>query len=142
MVTNTSSSTISDDSHAKLYSPEDLYSGWISNSLVLMTSSLLFYHMTKSTIEMDARIAGIFAVILILVSIAYEIYSVIPYYQRTDAFIQDKKNKRLYPDQVKREKANQILYVVLGSILAIIQLGIAVVIIKGSFKDIIGKHKF
>lgn len=126
----------SNESHAKLYSPEELYSGWISNSLVLMTSSLLFYHMTKSTsIEIDPRIAGIFAVILILVSVGYEISSIVPYYQRTTSFINEPENKTKYPAQVKRERINQILYLVLGSILGTVQLGIAFVIIKGSFKD-------
>ena len=132
--------TTSEDSHSKLYLPEDLYSGWISNSLVLMTSSLLFYHMTKSSsIEIDPRLAGIFAMILIVISVIYEISSIIPYYQRSTSFIKDPTNKQKYPEQVKRERSNQILYLTLGIILACIQLGIAFVIIVGSFKTLEGQ---
>ena len=120
--------------HEKIFFPEELYSSWIGNSLVLMTSSLLFYHMTRlSSLEMDARVAGMFAVILILISVTYAITSIIPYYQRTGYFIRDKVNQELFPEQVKNEKHNRILYMVLGSVLCLIEFGIAIVIIKGSF---------
>ena len=119
--------------HSNLYKPESLYSGWISNSLVLMTSSLLFYHMTMvKSLEMSPKFAGFFAVILILISIVYSISSIIPYFQRTNDFIQANKNNEKLKEQVDREKANIILYLVLGAILCSIELGIAIVIIKGS----------
>lgn len=118
----------------KVFFPEELYSGWISNSLVLTTTSLLFYHMTKlNSLEMDARIAGIFAVVLIVISIAYAITSIVPYYQRSSDFVKDPENQKNYPDIVYREKRNRIIYLVLGAVLATIQVGIAVVITKGSF---------
>ena len=132
-----SASSTSEDSHVKLYFPEELYSGWISNSLVLMTSSLLFYHMTKaSSLEMDPRWAGVFGMTLIVIAVIYEISSIIPYYQRSSSFIHDPDNQTFHPDQVKKEKSNQKLYLILGCILATIQLGIAYVIITGSFKSI------
>ena len=123
----------SPNSHDNLYFPEELYSGWISNSLVLMTSSLLFYHMTMvKSLEMHPRIAGFFAVILILISVTYAISSIIPYYQRTDRFIKYHDNDPVYADQVAKEKSNKILYLVLGATLCTVQLGIAYVIVRGS----------
>ena len=120
-------------SHDNLYFPEELYSGWISNSLVLMTSSLLFYHMTMvKSLEMHPRIAGFFAVILILISVTYAISSIIPYYQRTDRFIKYHDNDPKYAEQIAKEKSNKILYLVLGAILCTVQLGIAYVIVRGS----------
>ncbi len=123
------------DSHDNLYFPEELYSGWISNSLVLMTSSLLFYHITMvKSLEMSPRIAGFFSVTLIFISMTYAISSIIPYYQRTDRFIHHHDGDPTYEDQVQKEKANKILYVVLGAILCSVQLGIAYVIVRGSMR--------
>ncbi len=62
----------------------------------------------------------------------YGISSIIPYYQRTNKFIKANKDNVEYKDFIKNEKSNQILYVILGSILCLIQLGISWVIIKGS----------
>jgi hypothetical protein len=125
----------SDSNNDDLYFPEDLYSGWLSNSLVLMTSSLLFYHMTMvKSLEMSSSIAGIFAVTLILISIAYAISSIIPYYQRVNRFILKNQNNPKYIDQIQKENVNKIIYIVLGSLLCIVQLGITYVIIKGSIK--------
>ena len=124
---------MSQSDHSTLYLPEELYSGWISNSLVLMTSSLLFYHMTMvKSLEMSPKIAGFFAVVLILISIIYGISSIIPYHQRTAQFIKANKDKPEYKEFIRNEKANQILYIILGSVLCAIQLGIALVIIQGS----------
>ena len=135
MATDSMASVTATDSHNNLYFPEELYSGWISNSLVLMTSSLLFYHMTKvKSLEMPSKIAGFFAVTLILVSMAYAISSIIPYYQRTRRFIDNHQGNSKYIDQVSNEKSNQILYIILGAVLCSVQLGIAWIIIKGSMK--------
>ena len=63
--------------------PESLFSSWMGDSLVLMTASLLFYHMTqKESLIMDYRLAGFFAVSLILCSMCMAIVSLYPYYQR------------------------------------------------------------
>jgi hypothetical protein len=127
--------SVSHHSHENLYLPEELYSGWISNSLVLMTSSLLFYHMTMvKSLEMHPRLAGFFAVILILISVAYATSSIIPYYQRTDRFIKNHGDNPVYEEQIVKEKSNKILYLVLGAILCTVQLGIAYVIVRGSIR--------
>ena len=107
--------------------PESLYNNWLADSLVLMTASLLFYHMTKKkTLEIDYRIAGIFAVSLILCSMVMGIASLYPYYQRMgDIIINDDS------EEYKKENAYRIVNTVLGSIIILIQFGIAVTITKG-----------
>ena len=43
-----------------VYNPELLLASWTSVSFVLMTVSLLFYHMTRrQTLEMGPRLAGL-----------------------------------------------------------------------------------
>ena len=107
--------------------PESLYNNWLADSLVLMTASLLFYHMTqKNSLEMDYRIAGIFAVALILCSMIMGITSLYPYYQRMGLII-DKDDS----EEHKQENTYRLINTVLGSIIITIQLGITITIIKG-----------
>lgn len=75
---------------------------------------------------MDRRVAGIFAVALIVVSIAIGLASMFPYFQRVGSIV--KKNKD------EEEENFRTLYVVLGSVVILIQIGIAVAIILGAFK--------
>ena len=117
-----------------IWFPESLYNTWLSDSLVLMTASLLFYHMTRvSSLEMDSRIAGIFAVLLIGISIALGITSVIPYITRvTDLIKSDEQTGE--SQESKREGSYRTVYASLGCILILIQVGIGIAIVKGSFK--------
>ena len=107
--------------------PESLYNNWLADSLVLMTASLLFYHMTKkNSLEMDYRIAGVFAVALILCSMVMGITSLYPYYQRMGLIIDEDSS-----EEHKRENTYRIINTVLGSIIVAIQFGISITIVKG-----------
>ena len=107
--------------------PESLYNNWLADSLVLMTASLLFYHMTrKNSLEMDYRIAGIFAVALILCSMVMGITSLYPYYQRMGLIIDEDDS-----EEYRRENTYRIINTILGSIIIAIQLGISIAIVKG-----------
>ena len=116
-----------------IWFPESLYNTWLSDSLILMTASLLFYHMTRvSSLEMDPRVAGIFAVCLISISIALGITSVIPYITRVTTLIkQDQSTEE--SQESKKEGNYRTVYTILGCILILIQIGIAITIIKGAF---------
>lgn len=105
---------------------EGLYGSWLSNSFLLMTMSLLFYHMTKmQSLEMDRRVASLFAVALVLVSIVMGISGILPYFQRVGSIIRKTKD---------REEENfRALHVTLGIIVILIQIGIAVTIVLGTF---------
>ena len=62
------------DEEGGVYNPELLLANWTSVSFVLMTVSLLFYHMTRQrTLEMDRRLAGVFAVSIIIMSAVFAI---------------------------------------------------------------------
>ena len=111
----------------KEWFPESLYSTWLSDSLVLMTSSLLFYHMVqRQSIIIDYRLSALFAVILILCSIGIGIVSLYPYFQRMGTVLQ-KDNT----EQVKKEKLYRIMYTTFGAIILFVQFAIALFIIKG-----------
>ena len=107
--------------------PESLYNNWLADSLVLMTASLLFYHMTrKNSLEMDYRIAGLFAVALILCSMFMGITSLYPYYQRMGLIIDEDSS-----EEHRKENTYRIINTVLGSIIIAIQFGISITIVKG-----------
>ena len=111
----------------KEWFPESLYSTWLSDSLVLMTSSLLFYHMVqKQSIIIDYRLSALFAVVLIFCSIGIGIVSLYPYFQRMGTVLQKDDT-----DQVKKEKLYRIMYTIFGAIILFVQFAIALFIIKG-----------
>ena len=121
----------------KVWFPESLYNGWLEDSLVLMTASLLFYHMTRvESLSMDYRIAAFFSISLILISIGIGALSLYPYYQRIGTVLDEDKGKET--EQAKREKQYRLAYTIFGSVLVFIQLGIAVTILKGTLS---GKPK-
>lgn len=108
--------------------PESLYSTWLSDSLILMTSSLLFYHMVqKKSLVIDYRLAGLFAVILVFCSIGIGIVGLVPYYQRMGEIF--KTQDKL--EQTKKEKIYRIMFTIFGSIVIWVQFMIALFIIKG-----------
>jgi len=52
--------------------PEDLLSDWIDVSGLMLTTSILFYHMARSkTLKVDPRLAKLVAISLILISTLY-----------------------------------------------------------------------
>ena len=111
----------------KEWFPESLYSTWLSDSLVLMTASLLFYHMVqKQSLVIDYRLSALFAVILIFCSIGIGIISLYPYYQRMGEILKQEET-----DQVKREKVYRTMFTIFGSIILCVQFAIALFIIKG-----------
>jgi hypothetical protein len=116
-------------SEEKVFFPESLMASWLGASFLLMTASLLFYHMTRiKSLEMDPRIAGIFAVSLILIALMLTVATLFPYYERIGTAIEQKELK--YPS---REQRYRNLYLSIGIILAIIEFSISIAIIRGSF---------
>ena len=111
-----------------IYFPETLYASWMSVSFILITLSLLFYHMTRlKSIRMDSRYAAIYSVILILIACFISFISIFPYYSRF-SFIY-----KQYPDKLNNENIYHKLYILCGIIVITIQLLIALTIIKVEF---------
>ncbi len=114
-----------------VYAPEALLTEWLAVVFACMTSSLLFYHMTRlKTLVMDPRLAAIFACSLIAVCILYNFSSIIPYMQRMDHQLQ------LATDKETKNQLNRLKYtfMTLGGITTAIQFGICIVIFKNTLR--------
>ncbi len=118
----------------RIWFPESLYNGWLEDSLVLMTASLLFYHMTRvESLEMDYRIAAFFSIALILISIGIGALSLYPYYQRIGEVL-DSPSDVSDTKQKSKEVQYRLSYTIFGSVLVFIQFGIAIAIFMGTLK--------
>ena len=114
-----------------VYNPELLLANWTNVSFILMTVSLLFYHMTRRrTLEMDRRLAGVFAISIIIMSVVFSNQSLIIYSKRLGRL----KNKK-ETDFIQQEISISHTYIIVSSILIVIAVGIAIVILLGSFYD-------
>ncbi len=112
-----------------VYNPELLLSNWTNVSFVLMTVSLLFYHMTRRrTLEMDRRLAGVFAVSIIVMSVVFAIQSLVIYAKRLGRL-----KKKTETGFIQQEIGISHTYIIVNSILIVISVGIAIVILLGSF---------
>jgi len=114
-----------------MWTPEQIYAEWLGVSILVMTVSLLFYHMTKvSSIEMNSKIAGIFSVTLIIISGILNIAAIITYWDRVSytLSISHKHTKK------NNENIYRIVYLTIGVVYSIVQCGISYVIIKGSIQ--------
>ncbi len=113
-----------------IYNPELLLVSWTSASFLLMTVSLLFYHLTiKRTLEMNQYTAGIFAVLMIFMSVAFAVQAFGSYLTRTKRWHNKKDNR----SELREEGRISRSYLVIGAILIVIEIGIAVTILRGSF---------
>jgi hypothetical protein len=116
----------------RVYGPEAILSGWVNLSCFLMANSLLFYHMTRvHSLEMDNRVAGIFAIILMLVSTGYTMFAIGPYARRIGSVIKQCLNE----SKCNNEQANEsrwvfYQYMLLGVVTTLIELGITAVMVK------------
>ncbi len=111
--------------------PELLLANWTNVSVILMTVSLLFYHMTRRrTLEMNRRLAGVFAISIIIMSVVFAIQSLVIYSKRLSRL---KKKKET--DFIQQEISISHTYIIVSSILIVIAVGIAIVILLGSFYD-------
>jgi hypothetical protein len=112
-----------------VYNPELLLASWTSVSFILMTVSLLFYHMTRrKTLEMGRRLAGVFAVSIITMSAVFAVQSLVVYAKRV------KRLQSATPTSfVRQEIGISHTYIAVGTILVVISTGIAGTILVGSF---------
>jgi hypothetical protein len=120
-------------SSLSILEPESIYIKTLEYSGLLLTIALLFYHMTKfQSLEMAPVVSGVFAVIIILISVVYLFTGTYSYFIRLRNRIE--KNTDEYQDSLDFEKNNMILYFIMGMILLVVQCAIAFFIIKGIYK--------
>ena len=120
----------------KVYAPESVLAGWLNLSFFSITTALIFYHMTRvKSLEMDGRIAGVFAMILMIVSVCYTMFAIRPYAERIKYVIDQCILEEKCSDQkAKRLQTVYNQYVVLAIITTIIELCITFVIGKRTAK--------
>ena len=126
---NSKTNQIVDDEEGGVYNPELLLANWTSVSFILMTVALLFYHMTRiETLEMDRRLAGVFSVSIIIMSVIFSIQALLIYTKRLSRL--RTKNETSF---IRQEISISRTYIMVVRILIVIAVGIAIVILYGSF---------
>lgn len=120
----------------KVYAPESIFAGWLSLSYVLLTTSLLFYHMSQvKSIRASPAVAAAVAVALVIVSTLYMVYSLGPYIGRMHHVIKIcKLDPKCNKDELKRLIIVKNSYIGLGLTTSIIQLVITWLILKKAIK--------
>lgn len=108
----------------KVYEPESVFAGWLSLSYILLTMSLLFYHMSQvKSIKASKTMAASISIALVVISSLYMIYSIGHYIGRINHVINICKKDHLCN---KQELTRLIIvknsYVGLGIMTSIIQL--------------------
>lgn len=114
-----------------VYFPESLLNQWLNVSTVMVTSSLLFYHMSMvKSIKVEPYLAKIIAMSLIIISTSYMIYALIPYNKRMNFIINKCTEIDECPDdQVNELKILKNSYMILGLGTFIVQCTIVYLVI-------------
>lgn len=87
--------------------PEDLLSDWIDVSGLMLTTSILFYHMARSkTLKVDPRLAKLVAISLILISTLYLVYGLMTYTHRMNDTVQKCREFKTCTDKQANEINN------------------------------------
>ena len=118
---NTKAPPTINEEEGGVYNPELLLANWTSVSFILMTVSLLFYHMTRiETLEMDRRLAGVFSVSIIIMSVIFSIQALLIYTKRLSRL--RTKNETSF---IRQEISISRTYIMVVRILIVIAVGIA-----------------
>ena len=87
--------------------PEDLLSDWINVSSLMLTTSILFYHISRSkTLKVDPRLAKVVSVSLILISTLYLVYGLITYTDRMNDTVEKCREFKTCSDKQSNEINN------------------------------------
>ena len=94
------------------------------------TTALLFYHMTQQkSIKVNRKLAAIITVLIISVSVLYNIYSLYNFFGRTE-YLRINANEKCEVDKINESR---IIYGFITTIIVITQLLISFYICKNSF---------
>tara|TARA_B110000858_G_C17428753_1_gene304494 strand:- start:36 stop:464 length:429 start_codon:yes stop_codon:yes gene_type:complete len=112
--------------------PEDLLSDWMDVSGLMLTTSILFYHMARSkTLRVDPRLAKVVAISLILISTLYLVYGLMTYTQRMNHTVENcRKFKKCTDKQANQIKNIKNTYIGIGAITVFAQTLIVYIILS------------
>jgi len=116
--------------------PETLYFGALSYSILLVTSALFFYHMTRvKSLEMPPVASGMFAISFIVISILFVAIGISSYYTRLyEVDEQDlSQTERIV---LKHERVYWSLYLCMGIVYILVQIGVCYYIVRGTMKTL------
>jgi len=113
------------------FTPEGLLSDWIVVSGVILTTSLLFYHMSRvKSLRVNSFLAKFVAIGLILISTCYLVYALLPYTKRMNFAISEcKRLKECNNLQIENMEFVRNSYIFLGFMCVIIQAIIVYIVI-------------
>lgn len=113
------------------FTPEELLSDWMAVSGVILTTSLLFYHMSRvKSLKVNSFLAKFVAISLILISTFYLAYALFPYSKRMNfAVTECKRIKDCSKYQVENIKFVKNSYIMLGVMSILIQATIVYIVI-------------
>ena len=112
-----------------VYIPESLLSNCIVVSGVMVTTSLLFYHMSRvNTLKITPKTSKFISVSMILLSVLYLIYGILGYQRRMKHVAENcKTDKNCSKSEVK---FTEISYIIITTVTILIQMVISYVVIK------------
>jgi uncharacterized membrane protein YidH (DUF202 family) len=115
-----------------LLSIEAQYVSWINCSIILLSSSILFYQLARANyIKLSKKMAGIISLSLLLINIIITTTSLVPYYTRST------NNNKLYSSQhnnnYPHEKIYRNIYFFGGVAFVLVQIIIFYLILNDSF---------
>ena len=114
-----------------MYSPEDLLSDWMAVYGLILTTSLLFYHMSRvNSLKVNPYLAKFVSISLIVISTFYLTYALIPYTQRMD-FVEDecKRLKECHQSQIDNIRFVKNSYLSFGIAAIAIQILIVYIVV-------------
>ena len=115
-----------------MYENEDRLSSWLSISVVLMTGSLVFYHMTNikhPSLPVTPWVSAVVASGLIILDCVFSLSALVPYNLRS----QHERNTENTEVNYEHEQSYVIMYNVITVCFVILQLVICGYIIKDSY---------
>ena len=114
----------------QFYAPEHLLSGWISLSVLMLTTSMLFYHLTRRySIKTNKQLAASVAISLMICGGVYLVVSLVNYIPRMDEVLETcKKDSLCSDDKLRRIRTSKNMNIALAGTTIAIELLIAYLI--------------
>ena len=116
----------------QFYTPEALLSSWLNLSVLILTTSMLFYHINHvQSIKADKRLAALISISLLVCGVLYVVVSLRNYIPRINDIIMECKQDPDCPDAaVERMQITKQVNVAMTTITICIEIFIAYLIFK------------
>jgi uncharacterized membrane protein YidH (DUF202 family) len=116
----------------EVWTSEALYSSWLNTSVILLTGSLVFYHMTRlkePTLKISPVLAAILVSFIIITDVCIGLAALIPYIVRTNRISQSISQK-----DKGEEKSIRVVYIMVGCSLILIELCVCILIVRDAIR--------